>query len=85
MKVRTCDLSERSAIVMAKNDCAGTNGSFCLLFKRRRVLFSVPLPINAWCSHDSIDRENDEQDHFVKSVQIPFLKECLRRETQHPY
>src|SRR5262249_42676139 len=44
--------------------------------------FVSPLLIETYCSHDSIDRQNGEQYAFVKSVQIPFLKESLRREAQ---
>src|SRR5262249_32749072 len=47
--------------------------------------FVGPPLIKAYCSHDSVDRQNGEQDPFVKSVQTPFLKRCLRREAQRRY
>src|SRR5262249_56399333 len=31
------------------------------------------------------DRQNGEQDPFVKSVQTPFLQRCLRRKSQRRY
>jgi hypothetical protein len=44
--------------------------------------FVGPLLVKAYCSHDSVDRENGEQYAFIKTGQIPFLKEWLRSEAQ---
>src|SRR5262249_40426388 len=49
-----------------------------------RRLVGPPL-IEAYGSHDSVDRQNGEQDPFVKSVQTPFLQRCLRRKSQRRY